>query len=350
MWIDLSNTSTGTNPALAVDEASTPRKFLVAWEDMRDGANTKVYGQLINSGGGLYNQNRILSYQDSAGTGTNDSVIVNSRQTRPTVSYDAVNQRYFVMWQDERNSSTSAANIDLYGQFVNLDGSLSGANYSISSNPSNQLAPAIAYDPLLKQFLAVWKDARNINPPGTTASDIYGQLFNIGQPQLTLLTATTPAAQLIPAVHDFGAVNTGTTVTWSFVVKNTGDAALTINPITQQPGNPFSIAPTNAATLAPGSSATYTVTYLPTASGTYNSAFTLTSNGGNQVVALSATGVGLNPLSITSPSAASFPDAPTSGPYSVQMVAAGGYTPYTWSISGNPQLSITPTGLISGSN
>lgn len=351
-WIDFENTASGTNPSIAVDDTSSPRKFLVAWEDMRDGANTKIYGQLINSGGGLYNSNRIISFQDSAGSGSNDAVIVNSRQTRPTVSYDAVNQRFFVMWQDERNSSTSMANIDLFGQFVNLDGSLSGANYSISSAASNQLAPAISYDPYFKRFLAVWKDARNINPPGTTASDIYGQLFSIGQPQLTLLTDTSPQMQLIPAVHDFGAVESGV---WKFVVKNTGDTTLVVDKITQLPATPFTIAPTNAATLAPGSSATYTVTFTPTSSGTYNSSFTLTSDGGNQTVALSATGTISAPLSITAPTASAWPNASASGTYSVQLVAAGGYTPLAWSATGLPAgLSITSTtdstATISGSN
>lgn len=366
-WVDFQNNApvtgpgvavtTGSNPSVAVDNTSTPRKFLVAWEDNRNGnttsgANTKVYGQLINSGGGLYNTNRILSYQDSAGAGTNDAIIENSRQTRPIVSYDAVNQRYFVMWQDERNSSVSAANIDLYGQFVNLDGSLSGANYSISSNPSNQLAPAIAYDSYTKQFLAIWKDARNINPPGTTASDIYGQLFTIGQPQLTLLTATSPAAQLVPAVIDFGAIATGSPITRQFVVKNTGDAVLNVDPITVLPTDPFSVAPTNAATLAPGNSTTYTVTCLPTSSGSYNSSFKISSDAGSQIVALSVTGIGLNTLNITTPSTTALPDASTSGLYSVQMIAAGGFTPLAWSATGLPAaMSInTATGLISGNN
>ncbi|MEI6826208.1 MAG: putative Ig domain-containing protein [Desulfuromonadales bacterium] len=351
-WIDFQNTASGTNPAIAVDDTSSPRKFLVAWEDMRGGSNTKIYGQLINSGGGLYNSNRIISFQDSAGSGSNDAVIVNSRQTRPTVSYDAVNQRYFVMWQDERNSSTSMANIDLFGQFVNLDGSLSGANYSISSAASNQLAPAIAYDPYFKRFLAVWKDARNINPPGTSASDIYGQLFSIGQPQMTLLTDTTPQLQLIPAVHDFGAVASGV---WRFVVKNTGDTTLVVDKIVQLPATPFSIAPTNAATLAPGSSATYTVTFAPTSSGTYNSSFTLTSDGGNQTVSLGASGIIAAPLAITTPTASAWPNASASGSYSIQLVAAGGYTPLAWSATGLPAaLSITSTtdstATISGTN
>lgn len=351
-WFDFENTGTGTNPSLAIDSISTPRKFLVAWEDNRGGPNTKIFGQLINSGGGLYNNNRMLSFQDSAGAGANDTIITNSRQTKPFVSYDAVNQRYFVIWQDERNSSTSAANIDLFGQYVNLEGSLSGTNYAISSNPSNQLAPSIAYDPNFKQFLAVWKDARGINTTPSTASDIFGQRFTIGQPQLTLLTVTTPPVQLVPAVIDFGAVNTGTTITRQFIVKNTGDATLNINSITDLPTNPFTIAPTNASTLAPGASTAYTVTYAPTSSGSYNSSFKITSDGGSQPVALSATGDGLNILNITSPSTAALPDASTSGAYNTQMVAAGGFTPLNWSASGLPAaLSINPTsGIISGSN
>lgn len=413
LWIDINNATSnilqpafgtsGTNPSIAVDNVSVPRKFLVAWEDNRSGPNTKIYGQLLYSGGGRYNSNQIISFQDSVGgpTPKNDIVIEKSRQTRPFVSYDAVNQRFFVIWQDARNGATSTANIDLYGQYVNLEGSLSGSNYAISSNPSSQLAPALAYDPYFKQFLAVWKDARNINsiemtiierlaltapangmmiyqtdasealPSGTyrndgtpavpvwtyvtsdhitSASDVYGQRFTIGQPQLTLLDDT-GTVLLVPAVIDFGAVQTGTTVTRNFVVKNTGDVALYIDAITTLPTNPFAIGPINAAVLAPGASATYTVTYVPTSSGSYNSSFKITSNGGSQTVALSATGSGLNPLNILSPSTTYLPPGRTGVAYSVQMVAAGGYTPLTWSAVGLPAgLSISSSGLISGAN
>jgi hypothetical protein len=346
-WIDSSNTSTGTNPSLGVDNVSSPRKFLAAWEDNRSGANTKIYGQLINSGGGLYNTNKIISFSDYNGSGTQDPVVANSRQTRPYVAYDSVNQRYFIAWQDGRNGSSSLENIDIFGQYVDLDGTLRGANYAISTAPSSQLAPSLAYNSLSNQFLAVWKDARNTT---TTASDIFGQRFSLGQPQLTLLK--TDSSPLTPPLINFGAIATGTTVTSQFVVKNTGDAYLNINAITTLPSNPFSVAPTNAATLAPGASSTYTVTYLPTSSGSYNSSFIITSDGGSQTISLSATGVGLNTLNITTPSTAALTDASTSGLYTVQMVAAGGYTPFTWSATGLPAaLSIDPaTGLISGNN
>lgn len=302
-WVDnLNKFGTGSNPAVAVDTISVPRKFLVAWEDNRGGDNTKIYGQLINSGGGLYNSNRIVSYQDSAGSGSNDPIVLNSRQTRPFITYDSFTQRYLVTWQDERNSSVSTGNIDLYGQFMNLDGSLSGANYALSTAASSTLAPAIAYNPLFKQFLAVWKDSRN---QATTASDIYAQRFTPGQPQMSLLTPETPPAPLTPALLNFGQVTTGASSYQSFVVKNTGDVVLVLHGITTPPGAPFSITPTTGGKLAPGAKTTYTLTYTPTASKTDNSTFVISSDAGTQTVALSGSGV--VPSLIASAAALPFP-------------------------------------------
>lgn len=300
-WVDFENTGAGTNPSLAVDTTSVPRKFLVAWEDNRAGANTKVYGQLINSGGGLYNANRIISYQDTAGSGSIDAIIANSRQTRPFISYDSFSQRYFVTWQDERNSSISTGNIDLYGQFVNLEGSLSGANYALSTAPSNTLAPSVAYNPLFKQFLAVWKDSRNQT---ASASDIYAQRFTPGQPQMSLLTTTTPPAPLIPAIMNYGQIIAGSNSYQSIVVKNTGDVELVLQGISTLPSTPFSITPLTGGKLAPGAQTTYTITYSPTASKTDNSSFVISSDAGTQTVALSGSGV--VPSLVSSATAASF--------------------------------------------
>lgn len=294
-WIDKSTIKEAyaSNPSVAVDTTSVPRKFLVAWEDNRDDATfTKVYGQLINSGGGLYNTNRLISYQNSvkAGNGTNsdnDDIIKNSRQTRPVITYDSFTQRFFVAWQDERNSSVSTGNIDLYGQFVNLDGSLSGANYALSTAPSNTLAPAVAYNPLFKQFLAVWKDSRN---QSTTSSDIYAQRFTPGQPQMTLLN-NSPVSPLTPAILNFGQVTAGTSSYKSILVRNTGDVDLVLQGITTSPAAPFSITPTTGGRLAPGAETTYTITYAPTASKTDNSSFIMSSDAGTQTVALSGSGV-----------------------------------------------------------
>jgi hypothetical protein len=326
------------NPSAYFDKDS--QRYLVAWEDMRGGANTKIYCQLINSGAGLYNTNKNL-------TSSTDPAVLNSKQSAPVISYDGVQQRFFVGWQDARNGTVSNENLDIFGQHINAEGSFSGDNYAICMAPSNQYSPSITYSTGTNRFLAIWKDARNTSFSG---ADIYGQMFTLGQSQLTLLKMD--GDFLAPPVLDFGAVATGSIVTQQFIVKNTGDAELIVESISTLPSNPFVIAPTNELHLAPGTTATYTATYSPTSAGTYNSSFILNSDGGSKTIRLSATGVGLNTLNITSPSTASLPDANTSGSYSVQMIAAGGFTPFTWSASGLPAaFTINPsTGVISGIN
>lgn len=298
-WLDFENTGSGTNPSLAVDSISSPKKFLVAWEDNRLGANTKVFGQLINSGGGLYNNNRIISFQDTDGNGVQDANVANSRQTKPFVSYDAVNQRYFVAWQDGRNGSTSVENLDIYGQFVDLDGTLRGANYSISTASGSQLATTLAYDTLLKQFLAVWKDGRSATLTPSTASDVYGQLFSLGQPQLTLLR--TDNTSLAPALLDFGSITAGQTARLSFKIRNTGDTTLAIDCISPAPASPYSIenqpAELNACAegsslqLAPSGETTLTVKYIPAAGGTFTGGFTIKSDAGDRTLNLQGIGI-----------------------------------------------------------
>lgn len=296
--LGLSSSSASTYyPSIAFDPIT--KKFLVAWEDLRDGSNTKIYGQLVYSGSGLYNTNFLISYQDTDGNGQQDTNIANSKQTKPFVSYDSVNQRYFVIWQDGRNGSVSLENLDIYGQYVDAEGSLRGANYAISTAPANQYAPVIAYNSQNNQFLSIWKDARNYT---STASDIYGQRFSLGQPQLTLLkTDNTP---LSPALLDFGSVTTGQYSTMSFKAKNTGDTKLRIDCLTSL-ASPFSheSLPTELQTcegtyvsgtyleIVPSAELTFTVRFQPTSQGTFTSGFEIRSDGENKTVNLQGGGV-----------------------------------------------------------
>jgi hypothetical protein len=310
------------NPAVCFDPIS--KRFFIAWEDMRGGSNTKIYGQLINSGSGLYNTNKNL-------TGSSDTSVVNSKQSAPAISYDGVNQRFFVAWQDARNGTVSNENLDIFGQYVDAEGSLRGDNYAISMSTSNQYSPSIAYSTGINNFLAVWKDARNTS---LTGADIYGQKFTLGQPQLQLQKLD--GTLLAPPFLDFGAVTTSSVVTQQIVVKNTGDAELIINKLSILPNDPFVVAPTNQLKLSPGTTATYSVTFTPRSAGTFVGSFILSSDGGTQTINFSGTGVGLNTLNITTPGSAALPDAIPGIPYlyannqPVVMIAAGGNTPLTW--------------------
>lgn len=304
-WIDWSNKAAGTNPTIAVDDGSAPRKFLVAWEDNRDGANTKIYGQLIYSGLGFLYGNKIISFSDYNGSGVQDPTVANSRQTRPTALFDAVNQRYFVTWQDGRNGATSSGNIDVYGQNLDLDGGNSGGNYAITTGISNQLAPAIAYDTLTKQLLYIWKGGERT----TSFSDIYGQLYSVSNSQIAILNSdNTP---LSPTLLDFAMpkpVAVGVSAYKSFKVRNTGIAPLTIESISILGTAVFSVTPaiTSAkpAILPAGSDLPITVTYTPV-DGTSSGSVLIKSDAAD--VSVDLNGLGVSPVLTPSVSSLVFP-------------------------------------------
>jgi Abnormal spindle-like microcephaly-assoc'd, ASPM-SPD-2-Hydin len=349
---DTENTASSSNfPALAFDPVS--QRFLAAWEDLRGGANTKIYGQLIFSGGGLYNGNSLISFQDSTGTGKQDDNVANSKQTRPFISYDAVNQRFFVAWQDGRNGTFSLSNLDIYGQYVDMEGSLRGTNYAISTASGNQAGPVLAYnssnDATGKQFLAIWKDARNLSNSG---SDIYGQMFSLGQPQMTLLKAdgTTP---LSPPLLDFGSLPVNQLARTTFTIKNTGDTTLSIDCVNPAPNAPFSFEnlPTELGAcgdgkvlnLVPSSQTALTVKFLPTSGGTFNGSFTLMSDAGNSTVNLQ--GIGIPPtMSIAEG------DGTNNGTLDYGTVQTGQTKDITLSITNNSTVSynIIPPLSVSG--
>ncbi|NVN99823.1 MAG: choice-of-anchor D domain-containing protein [Geobacteraceae bacterium] len=270
------------NPAAIFDPIT--KRFLAVWEDMRGGSNTKIYGQLINSGAGLYNSNINI-------TSSSDPSVINSRQTAPALSYDGVNQRYFVAWQDGRNGTVSNENLDIYGQYVDAEGSLRGENYAIATPPANQYSPSIAYSTGTNQFLAVWKDARNTSVSG---ADIYGQMFSLGQAHLALLK--TDNSYFAPPLLDFGSITAGQQSTLTFKVKNTGDVDLNITsigtPIGAQ-GAVFTVSPTTGGTLAPNGELSIIVTFKPPSgsSQSYSSSFVIQSDGGNATVSLNGLAV-----------------------------------------------------------
>ncbi len=324
--LDDSTSSDSYYPALGFDPIT--KKFLATWEDLRDGADTKIYGQLIYSGGGLYNSNMLITFQDTDGDGIQDDNVAASKQTKPYVSYDSVNQRYFVIWEDARNGGLQ--NLDVFGQYVDAEGSIRGSNYSISIAPSNQYNPTIAYNSQNNQFLAVWKDARNNT---TTASDVYGQRYSLGQPQLTLLK--TDNTTLSPLLMNFDTVTVGQIVTKQFKIRNTGDTSLKIDCLTTPTGtnSPFSHQSlaselqTCEGTYASGTYIQLTpdntsagdyilsVQFQPVAVGTYTSAFTIQSDAEIKTVNLQGQAVGMT----VSPSSISFSDT-ASGQYVDQTV------------------------------
>lgn len=328
-------------PAVGFDSAH--RKFLVAWEDRdaRDGAgdgvHSKIFAQLIYSGGGLYGLNLPISFQDTNGDGAQDQNILSSNQTRPQVSTDSTNQRFFVTWQDGRNSQVSLENLDIFGQFVDSEGSLRGNNYAVCVEAANQYNPVTAYNPGNHQFMTVWKDARNLN---TTNSDIYGQRFTLGQPQLILLNEDdTP---LVPPLLDFGSVQSGESPTLSVKMKNTGDSTIQIDYVTPllSPFSYVALPPElgsvdgSTINLVPGASYNLYIRFAPTVDGTYIDNFTIQSDAANLTVNLQGVRVP------TVPPVAGIRVSPSSGFFGSVTLGESKSMVFTFSNTGNVDVEI----------
>lgn len=142
------------NPSVAYDAVNN--RFLVVWSELRNGTSDDIYGQLVNVDGTLSGSSFPIS-------------TANNAQYYPAIAYDSANQRFLVVWEDYRNGN----HYDIYGQLVNANGTLNGSNFPISTATNHQYYPAVAYDSVNQRFLVVWSDLR-----GGISYDIYGQLVN----------------------------------------------------------------------------------------------------------------------------------------------------------------------------
>ena len=70
------------------------------------------------------------------------------------MAYDSANQRFLVVWTDGRNSATTGQ--DIYGQFINANGSLSGGDFVINADAGSQYYPFLAYNSVCLNFLVTY--------------------------------------------------------------------------------------------------------------------------------------------------------------------------------------------------
>ncbi|MDH5633468.1 MAG: hypothetical protein OEZ10_10805 [Gammaproteobacteria bacterium] len=126
--------------------------YLVTWSDLaRDRMNdVNIYGRLVDANG------KPVSKDIGIATGAKGQAI-------SAVAYDQHKKRYLVTWSDWRNATTVES--DIYGQFVNANGSLQGKNFVISENrAASQKDVAVSYDPVRRQYLVAWKHGSSKGP------------------------------------------------------------------------------------------------------------------------------------------------------------------------------------------
>jgi PKD repeat protein len=117
--------------------------------------------------------------------------------------------------------------------------------------------------------------------------------------QVTGSAGTPPCISVTPATYDFGPITTGTATQTTFVVTNTGSAAVTNGAATMVTSNsPFSVVSNATFSVAGFGSTNVVVTFEPGVAGAFtnNVAF----GGGNGCVSTNqVTGIGLTPCNIT---------------------------------------------------
>jgi hypothetical protein len=144
------------NPSVAYGAG----KFFVAWEHYAtstDPNTMDIIGRFVSQTGDV---------------STNDIHICmeSNMQADPHVSYDSMNNRFMVVWEDERQGSS---NSNIYAKLYDVNGNQIGSEKIITSAANNQREPWAAYDPFNQHYMIVWEEKS-----GSFETDIWVGLFD----------------------------------------------------------------------------------------------------------------------------------------------------------------------------
>jgi hypothetical protein len=143
-----------------------------------------------------------------------------------------------------------------------------------------------------------------------------------------------PQLNVTPSSLNFGGIVIGSTSQLSLQLQNTGNQALTISSSTL-PAAPYSVS-TLPTSIAAMSSVNVTVTFAPTAAGTFNSSLVINSNGGNATIPLAGTS-GTAPVMVISPMSLDFGTVAVGSSKSLSFTISNtGGTDLSFPITKNP--------------
>jgi len=302
-----------------------------------------------------------------------------SDQRKPSVAYDPINQRFLVAWLDFRSGQ------DIYGQLISDTGILIGSEFTITTAPNNQEWPSMSYDSVNQRFLVTWNDycsgcdiygrlvlsggitTANL-PSGYTSIPYYAVLQVLGgtlpytwgiasgvlPPGLNLIPST---GEIYGMPSTIGVYSFTIKVTEAIGLSDTAPLTITINNLNQPPIVALTASPTTGvaplqvtftatASDPDGSIAQYRwdftgdgITDLTTATGT--TTFTYSTPGAYlaQVTAVDNLGATASAYAVVSVSS---PPEPSNQPPVVTLIASP--------ISGSPPLYVTFTATASDSD
>jgi len=119
-------------------DPESPR-FLVVWND----STSTIHGQLVTPANTL-----------DGGVETLSAPVAN--QTYPDVVYESRRRRHLAVWTDNRGSGSTGN--DIYGVFVDLDGTAIDSAFAVVETALTEFLPAVAYNPSCANTGVVYAD------------------------------------------------------------------------------------------------------------------------------------------------------------------------------------------------
>jgi|GEM_PF-1660098 len=174
------------HPAVAYN--SRDDEYLAVWQDRLcrywpyDTADD-IYGWRVDGEGKL--KGKVISISIATDCESDERV-----QQDPAVAYNSQDNKYLVVWEDDRHG-----NWDIYGQLLSAAGEPLGGNFPIIDIDTGQRFPALAYNDQDNLYLVVWQDNRYGN------WNIYGRrVFSDGTKGSDFRISLSAGTEQIPAV------------------------------------------------------------------------------------------------------------------------------------------------------
>jgi hypothetical protein len=156
------STQTGQMSKSVVAYSPANERFLVVWgRKLYDEKRSELIAQTVGLNGKVLGEAFRLSVSDLY-------------DQRPAIAYCPGSNRFLVTWTRGTAYDFDKGVSDIYGQFVDGDGArVMGGNFTIASATKNQFKSDVSCDVRNDRFMVVWEDQRN----DVTHDDVYGQLI-----------------------------------------------------------------------------------------------------------------------------------------------------------------------------
>ncbi len=161
------------------------KRFLVAWEErlgpedlpnyMERSIFSCIHGRTYDEDGSNPNP----SGDADIGISPTDSISYHAQN--PSIAFCESNNKFLVVWEENPASILNRFEVDIKAAFITSNGEITN-RFTICDAVSLQADPCVAFDSYSNRFFVVWEDARD----SANNYDVYGRIYSsIGDPITT---------------------------------------------------------------------------------------------------------------------------------------------------------------------